>query len=94
MPVIVTAPEKKSFLQNGSVRTLIAIVGGTLVDQALAYFAGVQAPWAPYAAAVVTALWNVWKNPSAAMPDVLVRPDGQRVALADLPPPPARGEGV
>lgn len=82
MPITVLVPERKSFLQNGSVRTLIALVGGTLVEQATAYLAGVQAPWAPYVLAVVTALWNVWKNPSAVMPNVVVRdgPDGTKVA--------------
>lgn len=54
----------KTFFQRSAVRTLIALFGGQLVEAALAYFAGVQASWAPYAAAIVTALWNVYRNPS------------------------------
>lgn len=70
----------KSFFQRSGVRTLIVLFGGQIVEATLKALAGIEAPWAPYIAAAVTAVWAYYRNPSAIPPPppgkdgVVVRP--------------------
>lgn len=68
-------------LERSGVKTLIILIGGTVVERVIAYLTGIEAPWAPYAAAVARALWDVFRGPpsyrpstQAGAPSVVVRP--------------------
>lgn len=50
--------------ERSGIATLIALVGGALVEKAVAALSGVEAWWAPYVAAAVTALWKVFRSKS------------------------------
>jgi len=69
-----------SWLERSGTKTLIVMVGGALVERLLNRLTGLDAPWAPYAAAAVRALWDVFRGPPSyrqsdpAAPDVVVRP--------------------
>ena len=71
---------KAKVLERSTIRTVITFVGGALIERVVAYLTGFEAPWAPYAAAALKAVWDVFRGPPSYRatdtdaPNVVIRP--------------------